>query len=172
MNRFAPSLPAPIYKVKSEVPCCRLHLPCCYYCLTKSLRNAVSKPLSPPPPPTPPTEHTRKYARTHTRVYSLVPYATHKKQTKNDQLLKRYVAYAKAHCHPTLTLKAARVLQKLYLTMRSEARDGRSMPITMRQLESLVRLSQVLLLLLLLFCFVFGGGEGGWGIRLILASTT
>ncbi|CAN0499483.1 unnamed protein product, partial [Scytosiphon promiscuus] len=56
----------------------------------------------------------------------------------------RYVAYAKAHCHPTLTLKAARVLQKLYLTMRDEARDGRSMPITMRQLESMVRLSQVL----------------------------
>ncbi|CAN0469472.1 unnamed protein product, partial [Scytosiphon promiscuus] len=61
------------------------------------------------------------------------------------QLLKRYVAYAKAHCHPTLTLKAARVLQKLYLTMRNEAKDGRSMPITMRQLESLVRLSQVIL---------------------------
>lgn len=59
------------------------------------------------------------------------------------QLLKSYVAYAKAHCHPKLTLKAARVLQKLYLTMRNEARDGRSMPITMRQLESLVRLSQV-----------------------------
>eukprot|EP00904_Undaria_pinnatifida_P002232 jgi/Undpi1/12009/HiC_scaffold_4.g01708.m1 len=58
------------------------------------------------------------------------------------KLLKRYVAYAKAHCHPTLTLEAARVLQKLYLTMRDEARDGRSMPITMRQLESLVRLSQ------------------------------
>lgn len=53
------------------------------------------------------------------------------------------MAYAKTHCHPILTLKAARVLQKLYLTMRSEARDGRSMPITMRQLESLVRLSQV-----------------------------
>lgn len=53
------------------------------------------------------------------------------------------MAYARAYCHPRLTLKAARVLQKLYLTMRSEARDGRSMPITMRQLESLVRLSQV-----------------------------
>lgn len=60
-----------------------------------------------------------------------------------SQLLKSYVAYAKAYCHPKLTLKAARVLQKLYLTMRNEARDGRSMPITMRQLESLVRLSQV-----------------------------
>ncbi|CAN0075799.1 unnamed protein product [Ascophyllum nodosum] len=59
-----------------------------------------------------------------------------------SKLLKRYVAYARAYCHPTLTLKAARVLQKLYLTMRNEARDGRSMPITMRQLESLVRLSQ------------------------------
>ncbi|CAN0234770.1 unnamed protein product [Laminaria digitata] len=64
--------------------------------------------------------------------------------TTRQQLLKRYVAYAKAHCHPTLTVKAARVLQKLYLTMRDEARDGRSMPITMRQLESMVRLSQVL----------------------------
>ena len=73
------------------------------------------------------------------------------------QLLKRYVAYAKAHCHPTLTLKAARVLQKLYLTMRNEARDGRSMPITMRQLESLVRLSQVLLYVF--WCFQFVGPD-------------
>eukprot|EP00903_Cladosiphon_okamuranus_P021304 g19575.t1 len=68
--------------------------------------------------------------------------ATYKDDPIPTKLLKRYVAYAKAHCHPTLTLKAARVLQKLYLTMRNEARDGRSMPITMRQLESLVRLSQ------------------------------
>ncbi|CAM9433286.1 unnamed protein product, partial [Ectocarpus sp. 12 AP-2014] len=68
--------------------------------------------------------------------------AVYKDDPIPTQLLKRYVAYARAHCHPTLTLKAARVLQKLYLTMRNEARDGRSMPITMRQLESLVRLSQ------------------------------
>eukprot|EP00752_Nemacystus_decipiens_P013307 g11787.t1 len=68
--------------------------------------------------------------------------ATYKDDPIPSKLLKRYVAYAKANCHPTLTLEAARVLQKLYLTMRNEARDGRSMPITMRQLESLVRLSQ------------------------------
>ncbi|CAM9991380.1 unnamed protein product, partial [Discosporangium mesarthrocarpum] len=58
------------------------------------------------------------------------------------ELLKKYVAYARAYCHPRLTVSAARVLQKLYLAMRSEARDGRSVPVTMRQLESLVRLSQ------------------------------
>lgn len=71
--------------------------------------------------------------------------SSHSADYAHAQLLKRYVAYAKAYCHPTLTLKAARVLQKLYLTMRNEARDGRSMPITMRQLESLVRLAQVTL---------------------------
>ncbi|CAM9682553.1 unnamed protein product, partial [Choristocarpus tenellus] len=59
-----------------------------------------------------------------------------------QQLLKKYIAYARAYCHPRLTASAAKVLQNLYLAMRSEARDGRSMPITTRQLESLVRLSQ------------------------------
>jgi DNA helicase MCM8 len=57
-------------------------------------------------------------------------------------LLRKYIAYARCYCKPRLTVEAARVLQTLYLVMRSEAAGGRSMPITTRQLESLVRLSQ------------------------------
>jgi DNA helicase MCM8 len=57
-------------------------------------------------------------------------------------LLRKYIAYARSYCKPRLTVEAARVLQTLYLVMRSEAAGGRSMPITTRQLESLVRLSQ------------------------------
>ncbi|CAM9850234.1 unnamed protein product [Chrysoparadoxa australica] len=57
-------------------------------------------------------------------------------------LMRKYIAYAKRYVKPRLTLGASRVLQTLYLTMRKEAAGGRSMPITSRQLESLIRLSQ------------------------------
>src|SRR5688572_24941251 len=36
-------------------------------------------------------------------------------------LFKRYIEYAKKFVHPRLTKPAAKILQKLYLTMRSEA---------------------------------------------------
>jgi DNA helicase MCM8 len=57
-------------------------------------------------------------------------------------LLTRYIEYAKRYAHPRLTKPAAKVLQKMYLTMRSEASLGNSMPVTTRHLESLIRLSQ------------------------------
>eukprot|EP01034_Spumella_vulgaris_P023027 gene23027-29215_t len=57
-------------------------------------------------------------------------------------LITRYIEYAKRYAHPKLTKPAAKVLQRLYLTMRSEASLGNSMPVTTRHLESLIRLSQ------------------------------
>ncbi|KAG5184900.1 MCM2/3/5 family-domain-containing protein [Tribonema minus] len=79
-------------------------------------------------------------------------------------LLRKYIAYARRYCAPRLSKAAARelqklylvmraeaaggrlrhasALQKLYLVMRAEAAGGRSTPITTRQLESMVRLSQ------------------------------
>lgn len=57
-------------------------------------------------------------------------------------LLKKYVTYARKYVHPKLSGAAATVLQDLYLKIRKKAYEGNSLPITTRQLESLVRLSQ------------------------------
>jgi DNA helicase MCM8 len=58
------------------------------------------------------------------------------------ELMRRYIEYAKQYVHPHLSPGAAKVLQRLYLTMRSEASSGQSIPVTTRHLESLIRLSQ------------------------------
>lgn len=58
------------------------------------------------------------------------------------ELMRRYIEYAKQYVHPHLSPAAAKVLQRLYLTMRSEASAGQSIPVTTRHLESLIRLSQ------------------------------
>jgi DNA helicase MCM8 len=58
------------------------------------------------------------------------------------ELMRRYIEYAKQYVHPHLSPGAAKVLQRLYLTMRSEATAGQSIPVTTSHLESLIRLSQ------------------------------
>ncbi|CEG43827.1 dna replication licensing factor mcm8 [Plasmopara halstedii] len=60
--------------------------------------------------------------------------------------VRKYIAYARRYVHPRLSTEAAEVLQKKYLELRS-AGDGQpdlgdSIPITTRQLESMIRLSQ------------------------------
>ena len=57
-------------------------------------------------------------------------------------LMRRYIEYAKKYVNPSLSPAAAKVLQRLYLTMRAEASQGQSIPITTRHLESLIRLAQ------------------------------
>ncbi|RHY24878.1 hypothetical protein DYB32_008645, partial [Aphanomyces invadans] len=57
--------------------------------------------------------------------------------------IRRYIAYARKYIHPQLSPEARHYLQHKYLQMRSDAdtsADG--IPITMRQLESLIRLAQ------------------------------
>jgi DNA replicative helicase MCM subunit Mcm2 (Cdc46/Mcm family) len=58
------------------------------------------------------------------------------------ELMRRYIEYARQYVHPRLSTGAAKALQRLYLTMRSEASAGQSLPVTTRHLESLIRLSQ------------------------------
>ncbi len=66
-----------------------------------------------------------------------VPYAI------DPELLRKYIAYARKNVQPTLTNEAAKVLQDFYVTMRSGAIDEESpVPITARQLEALVRISE------------------------------
>lgn len=57
-------------------------------------------------------------------------------------LLRQYVAHARETCRPSLSAAAAKVLQRLYLSMRAQASSGGAIPVTTRHLESLIRLAQ------------------------------
>ena len=59
-----------------------------------------------------------------------------------EHMMRRYIDYAKRMVVPKVSVPAAKSLQKLYLTMRAQARLGNSIPVTTRHLESLIRLSQ------------------------------
>ena len=60
-------------------------------------------------------------------------------------LVRDYIAYAREFCKPKLTVEAAEVLQEYYMDLRYPS-NGRhrkdTVPITTRQLEALIRLSQ------------------------------
>lgn len=58
------------------------------------------------------------------------------------ELMRRYIEYGKRYVQPALSPGAAKVLQRLYLTMRAQASTGQSIPVTTRHLESLIRLAQ------------------------------
>lgn len=60
------------------------------------------------------------------------------------RLFRQYVAYAKAHVQPELSEGAKRELQEFYLELRKKAHEQTidTTPITTRQLESLIRLSE------------------------------
>uniref|UniRef100_A0A7S1NNR3 DNA helicase n=1 Tax=Eutreptiella gymnastica TaxID=73025 RepID=A0A7S1NNR3_9EUGL len=58
------------------------------------------------------------------------------------QCLRKYITYAKQTCNPPLNAEAAHVLQEFYLGLRSTYQNSDCTPITTRQLESLIRLSQ------------------------------
>ncbi|KAM3967699.1 DNA helicase MCM8 [Aphomia sociella] len=58
-------------------------------------------------------------------------------------LLRKYIAYARRYVHPKLSVEAANTLQNFYLDLRHEHQNGSDgTPITTRQLEACIRLSQ------------------------------
>lgn len=59
-------------------------------------------------------------------------------------LVKDYISYAREYCKPKMTQEAAAVLKEYFMTLRYPEYGKRndSMPITTRQLEALIRLSQ------------------------------
>ncbi|GFR47266.1 hypothetical protein Agub_g8953 [Astrephomene gubernaculifera] len=59
-------------------------------------------------------------------------------------LLKKYVAYARAKCHPKLTDEAAEELVNRYQTLRRDGRERKVVMATPRQLESLIRIAESL----------------------------
>jgi len=59
-----------------------------------------------------------------------------------SQLLRKYVQYARKYVHPKLSTEAATVLQEFYLHLRKKNQGANSTPITTRQLEALIRLTE------------------------------
>ncbi|QGA80745.1 replicative DNA helicase Mcm [Candidatus Nanohalobium constans] len=55
--------------------------------------------------------------------------------------LRKYIAYAKKNVRPQLTEEASQKIQEFYVNMRSKGDEG-SVPITARQLEALIRISE------------------------------
>nr|XP_060642079.1 DNA helicase MCM8 isoform X2 [Anolis sagrei ordinatus] len=58
------------------------------------------------------------------------------------QLLRKYVGYARQYVQPRLSPEAAQVLQHFYLELRQQSQRADGTPITTRQLESLIRLTE------------------------------
>nr|XP_050849405.1 DNA helicase MCM8-like isoform X1 [Vespula vulgaris] len=57
-------------------------------------------------------------------------------------ILKKYILYARQYVYPKLTVKAAEVLQKYYLELRSRNVEFGGVPIYNRQLEAMIRLTE------------------------------
>lgn len=73
------------------------------------------------------------------------------RSTKEDSWLRRYIHYCRTACHPRLSESAASALQQRYVTIRQDMRrqanetgEATAIPITVRQLEAIVRLSESL----------------------------
>uniref|UniRef100_A0A8C3W8J7 DNA helicase MCM8 n=1 Tax=Catagonus wagneri TaxID=51154 RepID=A0A8C3W8J7_9CETA len=58
------------------------------------------------------------------------------------QLLRKYIGYARQYVYPRLSTEAAKILQDFYLELRKQSQRLNSSPITTRQLESLIRLTE------------------------------
>ena len=72
---------------------------------------------------------------------------THKEDSMHfeidPELLRKYIAYARRNIHPVLTDQAMDVLEEFYVSMRNNSIDDDSpVPITARQLEAIIRLSE------------------------------
>lgn len=58
------------------------------------------------------------------------------------ECFQKYVRYVRAHCRPVLSADARKVLQDFYLDLRQNYTSEDAVPVTTRQLESLIRLTQ------------------------------
>jgi len=58
------------------------------------------------------------------------------------ELLRKYIAYARRECRPTMTDDARQCIEDFYVDLRSQGGDGEAVPVTARKLEALVRLAE------------------------------
>lgn len=80
-----------------------------------------------------------KILQTHTEPEALTPEI-------NTKLLRKYIAYSKMHCFPQITKEAEDEIKKFYVNLRNKketsGEDLGPIPISPRQLESVIRLSE------------------------------
>lgn len=57
-------------------------------------------------------------------------------------IFRKYVHYARKYCNPKMSDEASSILQKFYIKLRQRVISPDSIPVTTRQLESLIRLAQ------------------------------
>jgi replicative DNA helicase Mcm len=63
--------------------------------------------------------------------------------TIDAELLRKYIAYAKRNCYPTMTEEAKKEIRDFYVDLRARGQDDDSpVPVTARKLEALVRLAE------------------------------
>jgi len=61
----------------------------------------------------------------------------------DPSFLRKYIAYAKIHCKPTLSKEAGEKLKDFYISLRGKSTTEESpVPITLRQYEGLIRLAE------------------------------
>mmetsp|Transcript_40410 Transcript_40410/g.92235 ORF Transcript_40410/g.92235 Transcript_40410/m.92235 type:complete len:536 (-) Transcript_40410:110-1717(-) len=58
------------------------------------------------------------------------------------EILRKYIVYCRKYCRPEFSPEAKNILQEFYLKQRRRAHGSDGMPVTMRQLEALMRLAQ------------------------------
>lgn len=58
------------------------------------------------------------------------------------EMIRKYIAYAKSTCKPVLTKETGKTLRNFYLKTRRKAEGTRTIPITLRQFEALMRISE------------------------------
>jgi DNA replication licensing factor MCM2 len=59
-----------------------------------------------------------------------------------QQQLRKYVAYAKRHCRPTLSEADADKIARVYARLRQESAAASGMPVAVRHLESIIRMAE------------------------------
>lgn len=68
------------------------------------------------------------------------------KEVVSQELLRKYIAYAKQHCHPVLSDVAVKKIKSFYVNLRNQpsmsSDSVRPIPISARQLEALIRLAE------------------------------
>ena len=64
------------------------------------------------------------------------------KEVLDREFLRKYISYARRHIFPTLTKKAADRIKHFYVEMRARGKASKTVPITPRYLEGLVRLAE------------------------------
>ncbi|KAB1996252.1 hypothetical protein ES319_D13G219600v1 [Gossypium barbadense] len=96
--------------------------------------------------------------------------------SKEENWLKRYIQYCRSECHPRLSEAACAKLQSDYVDIRrgmrqqaNETGESAAIPITVRQLEAIIRLSEALAKMKL--SYVATEGDVAEALRLFKVST-